>query len=536
MISLPNRRKIEGGREGDVRALTRQRLDASIRVNTISGPLALALVVIFILSALVAVSSVGGLGGFGPGDIAAIRFTLVQSVLSAAVSVGLAIPVARALARRQFRGRALLVTLLGAPFILPVIVAAFGLLAVLGRAGLVSQVLGFFGLQPLSIYGLQGVVIAHVFFNLPLATRLLLQGWQDIPAEQFRLAAQLGLRRREMFRILEWPMLRRLAPGAFALIFSICLTSFAVALTLGGGPKATTIELAIYQAFRFDFDLGRAAFLSLIQLSLAGAAALLALWLIPFGRNEGGLGRPVQRWDRSIFDPFWIFMAAGFLLIPLGAVVLGGINGLQDVPAQVWTAAWTSLWLALLSTAMMLALTIPIAGWLAGQPSGRLEALGLLGLAASPLMIGTGWFILINPIADPRSFALPVTALVNALTTLPFALRILVPGLRAALQAHGRLGTSLGLGPWQFWRICLLPGLAAPLGFAAGLGAALSVGDLGVIALFADPDRATLPLQMYRLLGAYRTDAAAGAALILLVMALGLFWSFDRLGRMYARA
>ena len=42
-------------------------------------------------------------------------------------------------------------------------------------------------------------------------------------------------------------------------IFVICLTSFAVALTLGGGPRATTIELAIYQAFRFEFDLARAA-------------------------------------------------------------------------------------------------------------------------------------------------------------------------------------------------------------------------------------------------------------------------------------
>ena len=34
------------------------------------------------------------------------------------------------------------------------------------------------------------------------------------------------------------------------MIFVICLSSFAVALTLGGGPRATTLELAIYQAMR----------------------------------------------------------------------------------------------------------------------------------------------------------------------------------------------------------------------------------------------------------------------------------------------
>ena len=72
------------------------------------------------------------------------------------------------------------------------------------------------------------------------------------------------------------------------------------------------------------------------------------------------------------------------------------------------------------------------------------------------------------------------------------------------------------------------------MGFAAGLTAALAMGDLGVIALFADPDRATLPLQVYRLMGSYQMEAAAGAALLLLFTSLGLFWLFDRGGRLGA--
>ena len=66
--------------------------------------------------------------------------------------------------------------------------------------------------------------------------------------------------------------------------------------------------------------------------------------------------------------------------------------------------------------------------------------------------------------------------------------------------------------------------------------AALSMGDLGVIALFADPDTATLPLQMYRLMGSYRMEAAAGAALLLLALALAAFWACDRMGRRHAEA
>jgi thiamine transport system permease protein len=59
------------------------------------------------------------------------------------------------------------------------------------------------------------------------------------------------------------------------------------------------------------------------------------------------------------------------------------------------------------------------------------------------------------------------------------------------------------------------------------------MGDLGVIALFADPDLQTLPLLLYRLMGAYRMDQAAGVAVVLVAQSLALFWIFDRGGRGY---
>ena len=79
-----------------------------------------------------------------------------------------------------------------------------------------------------------------------------------------------------IFRHLEWPMLRTVVPGILVTVFLLCLTSFAVALTLGGGPKATTVELAIYQALRFDFDLPKAALLAMAQFGLCAIAAFVA--------------------------------------------------------------------------------------------------------------------------------------------------------------------------------------------------------------------------------------------------------------------
>ena len=514
----------------------------AVSVSTKTGIGAAVLVVALIALALGAVLGRAELGrGLGSSDWAVLRFTVWQAFLSALFSTLPAVPIARALARRRFLGRGILVTLLGAPFILPVIVAVLGLLVVFGRAGWLNDLLGVVGLPDISIYGLHGVVLAHVFFNLPLVTRLLLQGWQSVPSERYRLAAQLGLTPRAIFLTLEAPILRQTLPGAFALVFVICLTSFAVALTLGGGPRASTIELAIYQAFTLDFDLNRAALLSLLQLLVAGGAAICALRLVPALGVSGGIDRPVQRWDarggsQRFLDGVVILFAALFLLLPLTAVVLRGLEGLPKMPTSVWLAAGNSLWVALLSVVVMVLLALPLAGWIASTKRGSAEAIGLLGLSASPLMIGTGWFIVINPIADPVALALPVTALVNALMALPFVLRILVPRLRDILSDYGALSQTLGMRGWSLWRWVILPRLRPPLGFASGLCAALSIGDLGVVTLFADPSRATLPLQMYRLMGAYQMQAAAGAALLLLGLALGLFWIFDKAGRLNAEA
>lgn len=466
--------------------------------------------------------------GLGPADWAAIRFTVSQAFVSAALSCLLAIPVARALARRQFRGRSALITLLGAPFLLPVIVAVLGLVMAFGRNGLLNNALGFFGLSEISVYGFHGVVLAHVFFNMPLVTRFILQGWLTVPSERFRLAASLNA---PVARLIEWPMLRSVLPSAFLVVFLICLTSFAVALTLGGGPKATTVELAIYQALRFDFDLGRAALLALVQFGICAIAAIIS-WGITSPETSGvGFDRAVQRWDGGIKrDTLAIGLAALFLLLPLGMVVLRGATGLLSLQPDIWRAALRSLVVAVSSSALCTVMALALA-----LRAGRLVAVsGVLPLAASSLVVGTGLFLIVYPFTSPAKLALPLTMLVNAVLALPFVLRSIAPAVAKIENDFGRLAASLGLSQVTWlWRI-VLPRLRGPIGFGAGLAAALSMGDLGVIALFAGDAQETLPLAMYRLMGAYKMEAASAAALLLLTLSFALFWICDRGGRVDA--
>ena len=483
----------------------------------------------FVIAALAAVwVKAGPAVRFGPAEWAALRFTLLQAALSAALSVLLAIPLARALARSRFWGRDVTIMLLGAPFILPVIVAVLGLIAIFGQNGLLNDGLRALGFEPLSIYGLQGVLLAHVFFNLPLATRMILLGWMSLPSERIRLGQSLGLGTMARFYLIEWPMIRRILPSAFAVIFVICLSSFAVALTLGGGPKATTIELAIYQAFRFEFDFATAALLGLVQLFLSVSAAGVALWLAGHDRLGIGLDRPAPAALRPLsercIDAGVIFGAMLFLILPLALLFIKGAAGVPDLGAPVWFAALRSLALALGATLLCLCFALPLATrW--G------ELIATLGIAVSPLVQGTGLFLIVRPYVNPFDVALGVTLCVNALMSLPFALRILRPEVQSVEQNFSHLSAALGLGAWGWFRWVMLPRLRRPLGFAAGLTAALSMGDLGVIALFGDAERATLPLKLYQLMGSYRMDQAAAAAVLLLALSLGLFWLFDRVGR-----
>lgn len=495
------------------------------------GALAGALVLLLTLGTLMAVAwRAQWDDGLSSADFAAIRFTVLQALVSALVSTILAIPVARALARRQFFGRSVLITLLGAPFLLPVIVAVLGLLMIFGRNGLLNSGLDFLGLPGFSIYGFHGVVLAHVFFNLPLATRLVLQGWLAIPAERYRLTASLNA---SVWQVLERPMLRNVLPGAFLVIFLICLTSFAVALTLGGGPRATTVELAIYQALHFDFDLGRAALLATAQFMICAIAALIAWRMSVTNVFSGGLDRQLQLWERGslALDTMAIGVATAFLIAPLAMIVWRGLPGLFDLPPSIWLAVVRSVSVALASALLCSTMAVALAIW-----GGRAVALvGVLPLAASGLVIGTGAFLIIHPFINPAKAALVITAAVNATLALPFTLRAIAPSIDIVKRDFSRLAAALGFGAWAFIWIIVLPRVRRPLGFGAGLAAALSMGDLGVIVLFAGEAQETLPLAMYRLMGAYQMQTAASAGLLLLTLSLFLFWVFDRGGRANAK-
>lgn len=480
-----------------------------------------------------------------------IRFTFWQALLSALCSVLPAILLARTLFRRRFPGRHLLLRLCAMTLVLPVLVAVFGILSVYGRQGWLAQICGWLGMDyRFSPYGLQGILLAHVFFNLPLATRLLLQALENIAVEQRQLAAQLGMNIWQQFRFVEWPALRRQIFPAAALIFMLCFASFATVLSLGGGPQATTIELAIYQALSYDYDLSRAATLALIQLFCCLALVLLSQKLsqaLPVGQTHSQRWRnPDDSWLRRIADAVLIGLALLLILPPLLAVITDGINrAAVDVLQQpaLWQALWTSVRIALGSGLLCVLLTMMLL-WSSRELRLRkrnswaqaMDLSGMLILAMPGIVLATGFFLLLGDTTGLPQSPWPLVILTNALMAVPYALKVLDNPMRDVAERYTLLCLSLDMHGWQRLRRVELSALKRPIAQALAFACVLSLGDFGVIALFGNENFRTLPFYLYQQIGSYRSQDGAVTALLLLLLCFLLFTLIEKLPGRHADA
>ncbi|MDE1515071.1 thiamine/thiamine pyrophosphate ABC transporter permease ThiP [Vibrio sp. dsl-7] len=473
------------------------------------------------------------------------KFSFYQALCSTVISVGLAIPVAHAFSQRRFPGRDLLLKLFAMTLVLPVLVVILGLLAIYGNSGWLAQSLHRFGLSlPFSIYGLNGILLAHVLFNLPYASRLLLQSLEAIPSEQHKLCAHLGMSRWQKFKLIEWLRMRQQLPHVAGLVFMLCFTSFTTVMALGGGPQATTIELAIYQAIKFDFDLHIGALLAIWQMLLCTLFTLGVQRLAParpFSRVSSQVAHRWLRdsWRAKLWDAGWIIAISALVLPPLLMVLLAGINAKLAsvlISSAFWSALLNSVQVA--SLASSLALASGIAMLLtsralrlkaAHRRAGGIEWVASLILVTPGLVVSTGLFLLLRNITDVFSVAFWIVVAVNGLMALPYVVKTLSQPMWHLAQQYQWLCASLGLSGWRRFRLVEWRALRKPISHAFAIGFLLSMGDLSAIALFGSQDFRTLPLYLYQLLGSYQMDTAAVVALAMLLISVGWFYLLERL-------
>ena len=159
-----------------------------------------------------------------------------------------------------------------------------------------------------------------------------------------------------------------------------------------------------------------------------------------------------------------------------------------------------------------------------------------LYLIVPSIVLGVGFFILSQNI----SLSLHLTAFIalifaNTLLSLPFAFNTIYPQVYMVISKYDKVLKTLGISLFSKVFYVYLPNLKAQIIYTTALSFSFSLGDLSIIALFGDKDMATLPWYLYEKMGSYRTNDAAGIALVLLVLVLGLFFTTLKANRVKDR-
>lgn len=462
-----------------------------------------------------------------------LRFTLWQALLSTLFAVLLALPVARAVALdARLPGKALFLRWALLCFVMPSLILITGLVSVFGRSGWLTPWLG----AGWNLYGLNGILIAHVFLNMPFALRVLVFQWQSIPDTAWKVSAQLGLSGWQRFRLVEWPAIRGVLPGVAGFIFLLCFNSFAIVLALGGGPRATTIEVAIYQALKFAFNPAEALTLAWTQLLVAGGLFLL---FSQFGRLRWLAPPQGQPWLPAL-HPFTralgrlaYVLAILFLAVPIATLIpVALFRGGQGLPwSTLMPVTLRSLGFAF--AAATLATLLALGGlelwrrWTAPGARRWVEFAALHHLVIPGMVLSVGLYLFFLPWVNWIRWGWVAVIGLNALVALPFVYHQLKPRVFDFDANYRRQVADLGLRGWPFWHRLYLPWLLPALRRAWALAFVIALGDFAVFGIFGHDSWRTLPWLIYALAGSYRLQAAALASLLLLAFALIALWVLE---------
>jgi molybdate transport system permease protein len=255
--------------------------------------LALAVTLAFLTLPIVAIfvdsspaDLVDSLGDQGARDALWLSLRTTAAALAIIVIVGT--PAAYLLATRTFRGKALVVTLVELPLVLPPAVAGVALLAAVGPKGLAGGAIDAAGIQ--LTLATAGVVVALTFVASPFYVRQAMAAFGSVDRTLLDASRTLGASEARGFvRVMIPTAMPGLVAGG-ALALGRALGEFGATLMFAGSFQGITqtVPLEIYNRLGTDFDGALALSAVLVAVSVA---ILLAVKLVPRAEVLGGAAR-----------------------------------------------------------------------------------------------------------------------------------------------------------------------------------------------------------------------------------------------------
>jgi putative spermidine/putrescine transport system permease protein len=206
--------------------------------------------------------------------------TVLLSVLVTLATLVLGCAVGIYLARREFIGKRMLLSLLTLPLSFPGVIVGFFLILLGGRQGLVADITQFAGLGRVTFaYGLLGLFLAYLYFSLPRAIATYTAAAEAMDYQLEEAARSLGASRLRVVRDVWVPELAPTTLACGAILFATSMGAFGTAFTLSS--KFEVLPITIYNEFTNYANFALAASLSITL----GLITWLALFL---ARHFGG--------------------------------------------------------------------------------------------------------------------------------------------------------------------------------------------------------------------------------------------------------
>lgn len=425
-------------------------------------------------------------------------FTLWQAVASTVLTLAVGLPVTWALSCHTFRGASLMNGLVTVPFLMPGVVVATGVLAVMPQRGIAA------------------ILWAHVVFNTAVVLRVVSPRWALVDREMIEAAESLGAPPWRVFTQVTWPAIRAAVTNAVTLVFVFCFSSFAVIAVLGG-VSTRTLETEVFtQAVRLG-NIRTATALTVLQTTVVIIALLLSRTNHDDDSPTTNPPEALHQRHRARFRnaPFITALTGtSIVFAPIVAVVirslrldgawtLAGFRALFDgtldsVGINITACIATSARFALV--AVVIAVPIALLATRRDRAT-RVEQVTLAPLLVSAVTLGLGIIVTfdVSPI-NWRSSTLLIPA-IHAVIALPLAVRIIGPARRAIDPALYESAEDLGASRLTVWRTVEMPLLRPAFARAAGISAAVSLGEFGATSFLTRSDSMTVPIAIDQLMG-----------------------------------
>ena len=217
----------------------------------------------------------------------AVKNSLVTALTATVISVLLSLLAALAIYRTRLRAGGFFAALFVLPMLIPSISHAFGLVALFGKNGIITNLLGLEG----GIYGFAGIVTGSVLYSFPVAFLMFSAILRYEDGMTYRAAEVLGIPAWGRFWGITLPYLKKTLISAFFAVFTMIVTDYGVPLMVGG--RMTTLSVLMYNRAvgMIDYDSGSVIGAFLL---LPAVAAFLVDVLTPDRGQSGFVSEPVM--------------------------------------------------------------------------------------------------------------------------------------------------------------------------------------------------------------------------------------------------